>query len=97
MAAKPVIIFGPQYYLARLRSLGFQTYHDIWDESYDLYSGPERWNLMQKSMNLLLECSRSDQHKILSRAHDIAMFNRQRLWDIWNFRVHLIHHDYSKI
>jgi hypothetical protein len=97
MAAKPVIIFGPQYYLARLRSLGFQTYHKIWDESYDLYQGPERWQLMQKSMNLLLECSRSDQHKILSQAHEIAMFNRQRLWDIWNFRVHLTNHDYSNI
>lgn len=93
MAAKPIMVFGPRYYLARLRIMGFKTYHDIWDESYDLYEGPERWHHMQRSMQTLSECSQLDQHRILSHAHDIAMFNRQRLWDI----IHqpLLHFDYS--
>ena len=93
MAAKPIIVFGPQYYLARLRIMGFKTYHDIWDESYDLYEGPERWHRMQRSMQTFSECSQLDQHQILSHAHDIAMFNRQRLWDIIHHPVP--HFDYS--
>jgi len=96
MAAKPMIVFGPQYFLARLRSMGFRTYHDLWDESYDLYQGPKRWNLMQKSMSTLSDCSRVDQQKILAKAHDIAIFNRNRLDDLSSYRVHLADHDYKK-
>jgi hypothetical protein len=97
MAAKPILVYGPQYYLARLRSLGFRTYSEIWDESYDLYQGPERWKLMRKSMNRLLECSRSDQHEVLTRAHEIAMYNRQHLSKICNHQIDLTTHDYTKI
>jgi len=96
MTAKPMIVFGPRYYLARLRSLGFQTYNNIWDESYDLYEGPKRWQLMQRSMRTLIECSRSDQQQMLTRAHNIAIFNRKRLDDLSSFRVHLTDHDYKK-
>jgi hypothetical protein len=97
MAAKPILVYGPQYYLARLRSLGFHTYSEIWDESYDLYQGPARWELMRKSMNRLLECSRSDQHEVLAQAHEIARHNRQHLSKICNHQIDLTTHDYTKI
>ena len=96
MAAKPMIVFGPRYFLARLRSLGFQTYHDIWDESYDLYQGPERWHLMQQIMRTLSDLSPADQQQILTNAHEIAIFNRKRLDDLSSYRVHLKDHDYKK-
>jgi hypothetical protein len=97
MAAKPILVYGPRYYLARLRGLGFRTYNEIWDESYDLYQGPERWNLMRKSMNRLLECGRSDQQAVLSRAHEIAVYNRQHLSKICNHQIDLSKHDYTRI
>jgi hypothetical protein len=97
MAAKPIMVYGPQYYLARLRGMGFRTYHDIWDESYDLYQGSERWNLMRKSMNRLLECGRNDQEKMLTQAHEIAMYNRQHLAKICNHQIDLTKHDYTRI
>ena len=96
MTAKPIIVFGPRYFLARLRSMGFQTYHDIWDESYDLYEGPKRWDLMQQIMKTFLDCSRADQQRMLAKAHDIAIFNRKRLDDLSSYRVHLTDHDYKK-
>jgi hypothetical protein len=40
---KPVLVYGPRYFLARLRELGFQTWGDIWDESYDDLAGHDRW------------------------------------------------------
>lgn len=97
MAAKPIIVYGPKYYLARLRSLGFRTYNEIWDESYDLFQGPERWALMRKTMNRLLECSRADQQVVLTQAHEIAMHNRQHLDDICNNKIDLFLHDYTSI
>lgn len=97
MAAKPILVYGPRYYLARLRSMGFKTYHSIWDESYDLHQGPERWRLMRQSMNSLLEFGRSDQHRTLSQAHEIAMYNRQHLRKICNHQIDLTTHDYTKI
>jgi hypothetical protein len=97
MAAKPVLVYAPRYYLARLRSMGFQTYHSIWDESYDLYEGADRWRLMQQSMRTLLECGRAEQQRILTLAHEIAQHNRQHLADICNNRTNILQHDYSKI
>jgi hypothetical protein len=97
MAAKPILVYGPRYYLARLRGLGFRTYNEIWDENYDLFQGPERWELMRKSMNRLLECSRADQHAVLTQAHEIAMYNRQHLAKISTHQINLTTHDYTKI
>ena len=97
MAAKPIIVYAPRYYLARLRSMGFRTYGTIWDESYDLYQGPARWHLMQKSMRTLIECGRADQHRMLTQAKEIAMYNRQYLSKICNHQIDLIKHDYTRI
>jgi len=97
MAAKPMFVYASRYYLARLRNLGFKTYHTLWDESYDLYQGPERWRLMRKSMNRLLECSQADQAVVLTQAHDIALYNRKLLWKICNNQVDLFRYDYSAI
>jgi hypothetical protein len=41
--SKPMIVYGPRHFLRRLQNLGFQTWGDIWDESYDELEGPERW------------------------------------------------------
>ena len=97
MAAKPMIVYGPQYYLARLRDMGFRTYNEIWDESYDLYQGPKRWKLMRESMNTLFECGRDAQHLFLTRAHEIAMHNRQHLVDIHSNKVDLFRYDRKKV
>jgi len=97
MAAKPVLIYAPRYYLARLRGMGFQTYHSIWDESYDLYEGPDRWRLMQQSMKTLQQRRRGDQHRLLSLAHEIAQHNRQHLANICRDPTTILDHDYSKV
>jgi hypothetical protein len=70
MAAKPMLIYGPKNFLARLRQLGFKTYESCWDESYDQLEGPARWQAMQ----LILS-----QIKFSSCAHDIALYNRETL------------------
>lgn len=58
---KPFIVFGSRDYLAYLRQMGFRTFGDFWDETYDGYSAAERYtrilvlidNLAAKSINEL--------------------------------------------
>jgi hypothetical protein len=97
MAAKPVLVYGPKYFLARLRTMGFQTYHDLWDESYDFYQGPERWHMIQKVMQFISEKTPAEQQQLLAKAHEIALQNRRRLHDIVTYQVNLTKHDYKNI
>ena len=42
LAQRPFIIVGSQYFLQRLRRLGFRTFIDFWDEGYDEYEPGQR-------------------------------------------------------
>jgi hypothetical protein len=62
-AAKAFVTFGPANFLQRLRNLGFRTFGDLWNESYDQLEGLPRWIAMQhtlehiRSAKLLLTCA----------------------------------------
>lgn len=47
---KPFIVFSSVNYLEYLRQMGFRTFADFWDESYDGYQGAERY---KKILNLI--------------------------------------------
>lgn len=59
MAAKPFIVYGPRNFLSRLRDLGFETYGNCWDESYDLLEGPARWAAIQKLLSTNLKADQT--------------------------------------
>jgi hypothetical protein len=68
------LIFGPIHFLNNLRALGFKTYSECWDESYDQYQGLDRWNKIKTVIEHII------QHDYdVKLATDIANFNRQRL------------------
>jgi hypothetical protein len=97
MACKPMLVYGPQYFLGRLRTMGFRTYHDLWDESYDFYQGAKRWQAIQKVMQSLNEKSPTEQQQLLTQAHKIAEYNRQHLHAIATDQIDLTKHDYKNI
>ena len=97
MAAKPMLVYGPRYFLARLRTMGFQTYNDLWDESYDLYQGTERWQAIQMVMQSIREKTPDDQQQLLAKAHEIARHNRQHLHNIATHQIDLTKHAYKNI
>jgi hypothetical protein len=97
MAGKPVLVYGPQYFLARLRTMGFQTYSTLWDETYDLYSGAERWQRIQAVMKSLNEKTQNERNQLLARVHAIALHNRQCLHNIVTNQVDLTNHAYKNI
>ena len=97
MACKPVLVYGPRYFLARLRTMGFQTYSDLWDESYDFYQGPERWHMIQEVMQSVSEKTPDEQQQLLTKAHAIALHNRRHLHDIVTHQIDLTKHAYKNI
>ena len=40
---KPMIVMGGKNHLLYLRQMGFRTFGDFWDESYDGFEGPDRY------------------------------------------------------
>lgn len=73
VAGKPMLIYGPRDYLANLRDLGFRTWHDHWDESYDSLEGPGRWHRIKQCMKDI---------NIQDIDRSIAEHNQQRLTEL---------------
>jgi hypothetical protein len=71
---RPFLAFGPIHFLNNLRGLGFKTYGECWDESYDQYQGQDRWNKIKTVIEHIIRCGYD-----VKLATDIADFNRQHL------------------
>jgi hypothetical protein len=71
---RPFLVFGAIHFLNNLRGLGFRTYSECWDESYDHYQGQERWQRMRYVIdNIILNGYDTD------LATEIAEHNRIHL------------------
>jgi hypothetical protein len=80
MAEKPMLVYGPKYFLRRLKDLyGFQTYGDHWDESYDDLEGPDRWQAMWQIMQYISS-------EMLDEVCEIARYNRSILEEMKEWR-----------
>lgn len=75
-AGKPILVYAPRHFLRRLRDQGFQTWHDLWDESYDELEGPRRWEGMLEVMHSI---HKHDMQNLWHLSRDIAQHNRRRL------------------
>ena len=87
MAAKPFLVYGPKNYLENLHKLGFKTYQSLWDESYDCYEGPARWNAMKLVINSIMTLYSEDRLSILQQAQKIAEYNRKHLASIIKYDI----------
>lgn len=77
---KPIIVYGPRHFLRNLRSQGFRTWNDQWDESYDDLEGLPRWQAMRKQIDLL--ASHTDWSRLMAEILDILVHNQQRAREI---------------
>lgn len=51
---RPFLVFGAIHFLNNLRGLGFRTYNECWNESYDHYQGIERWKRIQSVIDNII-------------------------------------------
>ena len=78
------IMFAGQHYLRNLRSLGFKTFGEIIDETYDTVEDPYvRWAL---AFNQLVWLETQPQDKIFEQIKHITEHNFQLMLDL-NWRV----------
>ena len=80
-AGKPFVAFAPLRFLERLKNLGFKTYSDFWDESYDKLEGLARWRAMQ---TVLESIAQQYNTSWVDHLNSVAEYNRQHLKDIVN-------------
>lgn len=74
IASRLFVVISGQYYLKNLKKLGFKTFDNIIDESYDSEPDPEkRWSLALEQVEWL--CTQ-DQHKILKAIIPIVLHNQ---------------------
>lgn len=74
---KPMLVYGPKNFLARLRDQGFKTWADCWDESYDQYEGVERWNRMKEVITQIHAWGGWEWNSLIDNANEIARYNQK--------------------
>lgn len=79
IARRLYIVFSGQHYLRNLRSLGFQTFGDIIDESYDEIENPE-YRFIAAFQEVVKLCNR-DQAEVLAQIREIVDHNHRVIMD----------------
>jgi len=74
---QPFIVFGPYHYLKQLKTYGFKTFSDFWDESYDdIKDHEERLEFLMNLVNSLNSMSIEELNKLYKKTKDICIYNR---------------------
>jgi hypothetical protein len=71
----PFVIVGTRGSLEYLRSYGFRTFGDIWDESYDNADDDVRIEKIAKLLKELDDLSVEQKQKVFESAHDVIEHN----------------------
>ena len=74
MLGMPFVLASAAGHLSRLHSMGFRTYSEVWDESYDLE--PDNDTRLRKIFSLIQSLGSFDWHQNLPKLREIGMHNR---------------------
>lgn len=83
---RPFIVAGAAHSLRHLREMGFKTFHDFWDESYDEEVDPYR--RLQKIWKLL--------DWIYSREHSELLELDEKMRPVLAYNHHYLYHGFMK-
>jgi hypothetical protein len=85
---QPFIVLGPYQYLKELKRLGFKTFSEFWDESYDEIENPkERYFAIEKIILELNNKTINEFNEIYQKIKNICIYNR-KVFD--NYKVNSI-------
>lgn len=79
VAQKPMVVYAPKNFLLQMQLLGFKTFDNLWDESYDQLEGPKRY---QKIINIVQQVAGmpvNQQLELYQESRQICSHNKQRL------------------
>lgn len=76
---KPFIVFAAPGYLQKLKHIGFRTFDQFWDESYDQYQLQARYQRILNVIVGLVRLSDNDFIDLVQQTQDIAEHNKNLL------------------
>lgn len=83
---QPFLYFGNYKGLEEIRNLGFKTFPDYIDESYDLEEDPKRrFALLEKEWQRFMKMSKQELHNWYYSTTDILLHNQQHLLSLKDF------------
>jgi hypothetical protein len=74
------VMFAPQRHLVNLRKLGFETFEDVIDESYDYEQNDLR--RYQQAFDQMLSLSQQNPHKVLAKIKEKLEHNHNRMQEL---------------
>lgn len=75
---QPFIVIGPYQYLKELKNLGFKSFSNFWDESYDEIINPkERYFAIEKIILELNNKTIDEINEIYQKTKNICIYNRK--------------------
>jgi hypothetical protein len=81
---KPFLVYGPRNYLKNLKDLGFETFDQWWDESYDNHEGPARWNAMRPVIDAICSWDDDKRQSVIEECKTITQHNKKRVRELIN-------------
>lgn len=88
--SKPFILAATPGSLRYLRSYGFETFHECWDESYDEIVDPvKRLEAIVNLMKTISELSPRKKSQLFAKCQDVCKHNKQRFFskDFFDFVI----------
>lgn len=75
LTKNPFLVFGPANFLRNLRKIGFKTFENFWDETYDDFEGVLRIEAMEKIIKEISSYNSQDLKKLYEKMKDILDHN----------------------
>ena len=75
MSGKPFIVLSGQYFLKHLRGIGFKTFNDVIDESYDSIADIEQRT--KRAFDSFIELQKQDPVTVRQQLQDVLIHNEQ--------------------
>jgi hypothetical protein len=79
VAQKPMVVYAPRNFLQQMRLLGFKTFDNLWDESYDQLEGPDRYRKIINIVQQVAGMPANQQLELYQKSRQICTYNKQRL------------------
>jgi hypothetical protein len=80
---QPFIVFGPYGYLKQLKTYGFKTFSEFWDEGYDDIEDPrKRIKVLIKLVRDLNQLSIKDMNDLYQKTKDVCIYNRNLFYKL---------------
>lgn len=93
MLETPFIIQGPQWFLHRLRDLGFKTFGDFWDEGYSQDPADYQPHEIVKIINYLTQKSTQQLNEMYIEMKPILKHNKQRFMTLKSTDFEMFNND----